>query len=424
MTSAKRAPQARLRFQPAVMFPTIRSMSIPRLHTKRRASTALGGPASSSGGLPVPKQLALSKVSSVRSEGGCDARAAESSRLVGVLCVTSGRRSAELAAPRSAPALGRSRRSIVAASLAGLTVQKTWPRRTRDLREDEAERTSGRCTPMPMRSGCGCARMSHRAPNHRASVATFFFIDTDARLETVGPRCRSAERPSGRPNPRRLRSCSRRTRRRRGARRLGGSGAARGWRSPRAGRVSCRAGSRPGVLWRRRARARLRAGGCRAYIAGLDASCAGRSCPHAHLAAAPRAFGDDDLQRRPAARPRCLRRPDRRAQLSCRDDAQCPSGGPAARASVVQLRSTSAADADPVRADRQRCVLAVDWTCTSGRLRRPVCENGACVGCLDGGGRSCAAGLACSPNGSCVDRTTSYRRPASRHRKVRGGAFS
>ncbi len=39
----------------------------------------------------------------------------------------------------------------------------------------------------------------------------------------------------------------------------------------------------------------------------------------------------------------------------------------------------------------------------SADCRGLVCENGTCVACAESGARACGDGLACSPNGTCVD---------------------
>jgi hypothetical protein len=114
--------------------------------------------------------------------------------------------------------------------------------------------------------------------------------------------------------------------------------------------------------------------------------------------------------------------------FTCKADNECPAGG-RCRSGVCLFayECTTATDCPAgTRCTVNRCVRAVDQTCTTGRdCNGLLCESGACVACNDVGARACGAGLACSPNGACVD-PDSFE-PGSGNGgpgKVQGGAFS
>lgn len=165
-------------------------------------------------------------------------------------------------------------------------------------------------------------------------------------------------------------------------------------------------------------------------ISGLNASCGGTIFVRTrNLAAAPRAFGDDDraaLCRAPAdgyGDPVILR------DFTCKADSECPASG-RCRSGVCLFayECTTATDCPTgTRCTVNRCVRAVDQTCTTGRdCNGLLCESGACVACNDVGARACGAGLVCSPNGTCVDPDSFEPGSAGNGGpgKVQGGAFS
>lgn len=268
-----------------------------------------------------------------------------------------------------------------------------------------------------------------------ATVVTFFFINTDARTDTGGPADGDALEPTLGDDPTR------------GGyeRALGvrGDGTALGaWQWSAEQRVWLPLAPRPTGFRTEAGRAGdpLAIGAlvhgyaqvdAEHAISGLDASCGGTIFVRTrNVAPAPRVFGDDDDDGAVACQmptdaygdPVVLR------SFTCRADAECPSNGRCREGvCLFAYECTAAADCPAgTPCSVGRCVQAVDRTCTTnGDCSGLVCDSGACVPCLEVGPRTCAAGLACSPNGRCVDPGAfEPGRAGSREGKVQGGAFS
>jgi len=164
-------------------------------------------------------------------------------------------------------------------------------------------------------------------------------------------------------------------------------------------------------------------------ITGLDASCGGTIFVRTrNVAAAPRAFGDDDRAVTCRVPSDVYGDPIIVRSFSCRVDAECPISG-RCREGVCLFAYDCATGVDCPTGSRcsdNRCVRAVDQTCTTQTdCRGLLCESGACVACTEGGPRTCAAGLSCSPNGTCVDPGEFEPGAADTGPgKVQGGAFS
>jgi hypothetical protein len=267
-----------------------------------------------------------------------------------------------------------------------------------------------------------------------ASLAAFFFVDLDAREDTGGPADADLLEPTLTDDPTR------------GGyeRALGmrGDGTVLGaWEWNAEQRAWLALSTRPMAIRAELGRARdpLAIGALEhGYvqldiehaIAGLNASCGGKFFVRTrNLAAAPRAFGDDDRAAAACRAPSDVYGdPVVVRSFSCRADAQCPNSG-RCRDGVCLFAydCSSAADCRAgARCTVNQCVVTVDRTCTStSECGGLVCESGACVTCLEGGSRACAAGLACSPNGSCVDPGVfAPGADESGLGKVQGGAFS
>jgi hypothetical protein len=266
------------------------------------------------------------------------------------------------------------------------------------------------------------------------SLVTFFFIDTDGRVDTGGPADGDALEPSLGDDPTR-----------RGYERaLGvrGDGTALGaWDWSVQQRVWLPLTLKPTDLRAEAGRARdpLAIGAAehgyvqvdaQHTVSGLDASCGGTIFVRTrNLAAAPRAFGDDDRAaqcRLPAdvyGDPVVLR------DFTCRSDVECPASGRCRGGVCLFAYECTAATDCPVgtHCTVNRCVRVVDQGCTTSRdCNGLLCEGGACVACADVGQRACGAGLSCSPNGACID-PDSFEPGAAGNGgpgKVQGGAFS
>lgn len=264
-----------------------------------------------------------------------------------------------------------------------------------------------------------------------ASLSTYFFIDTDGRGDTGGPADGDVLEPSLGDDPTR-----RGYERALGVRGDGTSPLAWEWNAQQRAWVPL--AIKPADVRAEAGRARdpLSIGVVEhGYvqvdtlhaISGLDASCGGTIFVRTrNLAAAPRAFGDDDraaLCRVPSdvyGDPVVLR------DSTCRTDAECPANG-RCRSGVCLFayECSTARDCPPgSRCTVNRCERVETQPCSASRdCNGLVCEGGACVACSEVGARACGAGLVCSPNGACVD-PDAFEPGSGGPGKVQGGAFS
>ncbi len=144
-------------------------------------------------------------------------------------------------------------------------------------------------------------------------------------------------------------------------------------------------------------------------LSGLTQSCAGNLFVRTWYddAATKRKFGDDDAEAFACRPPKdAYGDPVVIRSVRCDADNDCPNKG-RCRDGVCLFASPCAGNND-CRADERctagSCIRVVDATCNdSVQCRGLVCEAGACVACSESGARACSAGLACSPNGTCVD---------------------
>jgi len=163
-------------------------------------------------------------------------------------------------------------------------------------------------------------------------------------------------------------------------------------------------------------------------ISGLNASCGGTIFVRTrNLAAAPRAFGDDDRAALCTVAADAYGDPVILRSYACRSDAECPSGGRCREGVCLFAYACATATDCPSgsRCSDNRCLRAVEQTCASGAdCSGQACESGACVACTETGPRACSAGLSCSPNGTCVDPGAFEPGANWGPGKVQGGAFS
>jgi hypothetical protein len=145
-------------------------------------------------------------------------------------------------------------------------------------------------------------------------------------------------------------------------------------------------------------------------VLGTDASCGSKLFVRNwhDVPAKARAFGDDVAMSFPChAANDALGDPAILRNGACKADTDCPNHGECVDGLCL---FTYACQNDADCAANEACVAGscqrvVDGTCdNSDDCMGLICANGACVAC-DDGSHACAAGLACSPNGTCVSPT-------------------
>jgi hypothetical protein len=114
----------------------------------------------------------------------------------------------------------------------------------------------------------------------------------------------------------------------------------------------------------------------------------------------------------------------------CTSDAQCPGDGFCRDgACLFTFACDGPADCPSgYECAQGRCVRTVSGSCQSAAdCDGLLCADERCVACSTSGARACASGLACAPDGSCVDPGDlggSGSGGGVTPGKVRGGAFS
>lgn len=266
-----------------------------------------------------------------------------------------------------------------------------------------------------------------------ALLSTFFFLDTDARTDTGGPAQGQAIDPSLSGDP-----TAGGYERVFGVRGDGSAIGAFSWDAAQRSWVALTA--RAGELRTEAGRARdplLLGAPEHGYVqldalhalASVSASCGARIFVRTRSAGAtPRAFGDDDrtavacrAQADVYGDPNVLR------SASCRADNECPSSGRCRDGVCLWAYECTAASDCPSgqSCSNNQCVLTPGRACSAAaECGGLLCESGACVACSESGTRACGGGLACSPDGRCVDPGRFVPRDGEGIGEVQGGAFS
>jgi hypothetical protein len=173
-------------------------------------------------------------------------------------------------------------------------------------------------------------------------------------------------------------------------------------------------------------------------VAGLDDACTGTIFVRLwNDANGKRSFGDDAGANAAMchASPNRYGDPELLGTDACTSDASCPAKGQC-RSGVCVFGYVCSADNECPSGERCSagvCTRVVDKTCTqSADCAGLVCDAGRCVACSSGA-RACAAGLVCSPDGSCLrtplgptagSKAGSAGTGGSGENRVQGGAFS
>jgi hypothetical protein len=148
---------------------------------------------------------------------------------------------------------------------------------------------------------------------------------------------------------------------------------------------------------------------------------------------AMRTFADDAPERFACrARVDDYEVPDVLRPDGCTSDAQCPGDGVCRDgACLFTFACDGAADCPSgYECAQGRCVRTVSGSCQGAAdCDGLVCADERCVACGESGARACASGLACAPDGSCVEPgdlggAGSGGGGVTPPGKVRGGAFS